>query len=169
MADYTRGENMIDKKRTACFTGHRKIPAQEIKNIEKQLDEIIEKLYQKGVIFYGVGGSYGFDMLAEKAVIRAKQHHIEIKLILVLPCRDHDKYWTEDNKTAFAEIKNQADKIVYLSENYSGDCMHKRNRHLVNYSGYCVAYFNKNSGGTAFTVNYARQNGLEIFNLSNLK
>lgn len=56
-----------------------------------------------------------------------------------------------------------------LSENYSVDCMHKRNRHLVNFSGYCVAYLNKNSGGTAFTVNYARQNGLEIFNLSNLK
>lgn len=169
MADYTRGENMIDKKRTACFTGHRKIPAQDIQKIEKQLNKIIEKLYPKGVIFYGTGGCYGFDMLAEKAVIRARNRYKEIKLILVLPCKDQEKYWTEDNKKMFAEIKNQADKIVYLSENYSGNCMHKRNRHLVNFSGYCVAYFNKNSGGTAFTVNYARQNGLEIFNLSNLK
>jgi len=160
---------MIDKKRTACFTGHRKISVQEIKNIEKQLDDIIEKLYQKGVIFYGVGGSYGFDMLAEKAVIREKSRHSDIKLILFLPCKNQEKYWTEDNKTAFAEIKNQADKIVYLSENYSVDCMHKRNRHLVDFSGYCVAYLNKNSGGTAFTVNYARQNGLEIFNLGKLK
>ena len=156
---------MIDRKRTACFTGHRKIPAYDIQNIEKQLDEIIEKLYQKGVIFYGAGGSYGFDMLAEMAVIRAKNRHNEIKLILVLPCKNQDKYWTEDNKAAFAEIKNQADKIVYLSENYSKDCMHKRNRHLVNFSGYCVAYLNKNSGGTAFTVNYARQNELEIVNI----
>lgn len=160
---------MIDKKRTACFTGHRKIPAQEIKNIEKQLDEIIEKLYQKGVIFYGVGGSYGFDMLAEMAVIRAKQRHSEIKLILVLPCRDHDKYWTEENKMQFAVILRKADKVVYTADGYFSGCMHKRNRHLVNFSGYCVAYLNKNSGGTAFTVNYARQNDLEIFNLSNLK
>ena len=156
---------MIDRKRTACFTGHRKIPVQEIKGIEKQLDKIIEKLYQKGVIFYGAGGSYGFDMLAEKAVIRARNKHKEIKLILVLPCKDQEKYWTENNKAAFAEIKNKADKIVYLSENYSKDCMHKRNRHLVNFSGYCVAYLNKNSGRTAYTVNYARQNGLEIVNL----
>lgn len=156
---------MIDRKRTACFTGHRKIPVQEIKGIEKQLDKIIEKLYQKGVIFYGAGGSYGFDMLAEKAVIRARNKHKEIKLILVLPCKNQEKYWTEDNKAAFAEIKNQANKIVYLSENYSKDCMHKRNRHLVNFSGYCIAYLNKNSGGTAYTVNYARQKGLEIVNL----
>ena len=160
---------MIDKKRTACFTGHRKIPVQEIKNIEKQLDKIIEKLYQRGVIFYGAGGSYGFDMLAERAVIRARNRHNEIKLILVLPCKKQDKYWTEDNKAAFAEIKNQADKIVYLSENYSKDCMHRRNRHLVDFSGYCIAYLNENSGGTAYTVNYARQSGLEIFNLGKLK
>lgn len=111
------------------------------------------------------GGSYGFDMLAEKAVIRARNKHKEIKLILVLPCKNQEKYWTEDNKAAFAEIKNQANKIVYLSENYSKDCMHKRNRHLVNFSGYCIAYLNKNSGGTAYTVNYARQKGLEIVNL----
>lgn len=156
---------MIDRKRTACFTRHRKIPAYDIQNIEKQLDKIIEKLYQKGVIFYGAGGSYGFDMLAEMAVIRARNRHKEIKLILVLPCKNQEKYWTEDNKTTFAEIKNQADKIVYTSEIYSKDCMHKRNRHLVNFSGYCVAYLNKNSGGTAYTVNYARQNGLEIVNL----
>ncbi len=156
---------MIDRKRTACFTGHRKIAAQDIQKIEKQLDKIIEKLYQKGVIFYGAGGSYGFDMLAEKAVIRARNRHKEIKLILVLPCKNQEKYWTDDNKTAFAEIKNQADKIVYTSEFYFKDCMHKRNRHLVNFSGYCIAYLSKNTGGTAFTVNYARQNGLEIVNL----
>lgn len=160
---------MIDKKRTACFTGHRKIPAQEIENIEKQLDKIIERLYQKGVIFYGAGGSYGFDMLAERAVIRARNRHNEIKLILVLPCRDQDKYWTEENKKSFSEIKSQADKIVYLSENYSKDCMHRRNRHLVDYSGYCISYLSTNSGGTAYTVNYAWQNGLEIFNLGKLK
>lgn len=57
---------MIDKKRTACFTGHRKIPAEDIKSIEKQLDRIIKKLYRKGVIFYGVGGSYGLICLRKR-------------------------------------------------------------------------------------------------------
>ncbi len=52
---------MIDKKRTACFTGHRKIHVKDMRKIEKQLDKIIKKLYKKGVIFYGVGGSYGFE------------------------------------------------------------------------------------------------------------
>lgn len=159
---------MIDRKRTACFTGHRNIPAQKIKNIEKQLDKIIEKLYQKGVIFYGAGGAHGFDMLAEKAVLRAKQRHDEIKLILVLPCKNQDKYWTTENKMEFAEILHKADKVVYTSEFYENGCMHKRNRHLVNFSGYCIAYLTKNSGGTAYTVNYARQTGLKTVNLGEI-
>lgn len=156
---------MIDKKRTACFTGHRNLPTQEIKKIEKQLNKIIEKLYQRGVIFYGAGDSYGFDMLAEMAVLRAKERHEEIKLILVLPCKDQDKFWTVDNKKEFAVIFHKADKVVYTSEYYENGCMHKRNRHLVNFSGYCVAYLTKNSGGTAYTVEYARRNGLEIINV----
>lgn len=157
---------MIDKKRTACFTGHREITLEKQKKVSELLDKTIEKLYQKGVIFYGAGGAYGFDMLAEKAILRAKVRHKEIKLILVLPCKNQDKYWSEENKSAFAEILKQADKVVYTSENYSSGCMHKRNRHLVFFSGYCVAYLTKNSGGTSYTVGYARQNGLEIINIA---
>lgn len=157
---------MIDRKRTACFTGHREIPLEKQKKVSELLDKTIEKLYQKGVIFYGTGGAYGFDMLAEKAVLRAKTRHSEIKLILVLPCKNQDKYWSERNKSEFQKILKQADKVVYTSENYSSGCMHKRNRHLVFFSGYCVAYLTKNSGGTAYTVDYAHQNGLEIINIA---
>lgn len=159
---------MIDRKRTACFTGHRQIPKQEVQKIETQLDKVIENLYQSGVIFYGAGGAYGFDMLAEKAVIRARERHKEIKLILVLPCKDQDKYWTAENKAMYAEILSKSDKVVYTSESYAKGCMHKRNRYLVDFSGYCIAYLTKSSGGTAYTVDYARQNGLKIVNLSSI-
>ena len=43
--------------------------------------------------------------------------------------------------------------------------MHKRNRHLVDNSSLCIAYLTKESGGTAYTVNYARQSGLTIINI----
>lgn len=89
---------MIYKKRTACFTGHRDIPESRVETLEKLLDKVIEQLYNKGVIFFGAGGSYGFDALAEKAVLRARERHSDIKLILVLPCKDQDKYWNEKIK-----------------------------------------------------------------------
>ena len=159
---------MIVKKQTACFTGHRNIPNDRIEALEKLLDQVIEQLYSKGVVFYGAGGSYGFDLLAEKAVLMARERHSEIKLILVLPCKNQDKYWSAEMKKEYADILSKADKIVYTSDSYTKGCMHKRNRHLVDYSGNCVAYLTENSGGTAYTVDYARENGLRIVNLGDL-
>ena len=157
---------MVDKNRTACFTGHRIIPYSETKKIELLLNAVIDELYKEGVIYFGAGGSYGFDMLAEMAVLRAKKRHKDIKLILVLPCKDQDKFWTENSKRKYAEIIKQADKVVYTSETYYNGCMLKRNRHLVNFSGYCVAYLTTDTGGTAYTVRYAQQNALEVINIA---
>ena len=37
---------------------------------------------------------------------------------------------------------------------------------MVDNSSVCVCYLNRESGGTAYTVDYARKNGLEIINLA---
>lgn len=95
---------MIDRKRTACFTGHRNIPTHHRQQLTELLDRMIETLYSRGVVFYGAGGAYGFDMEAEKAVLRARDRHPDIRLILVLPCREQDKYWTAENKAVFEEM-----------------------------------------------------------------
>ena len=137
---------MIDIRKTACFTGHRNIQKNQEKRIGQLLDIVIEHLYQKGVVYYGAGGAYGFDMLAEHAVLRAKTRHNDIKLILVLPCPEHDKYWTHENKYSFSNILSQADKISFTSQKYWDGCMLKRNRHLVEFSGYCIAFLEKKLG-----------------------
>lgn len=157
---------MVDRKRTACFTGHRNIPVNDRVKLDKLLDNVIEALFNKGVVFFGCGGAYGFDMMAEYAVLRAKERHKEIKLILVLPCKEQDKYWNDESKAMYRDILSKADKIVYTSENYTNDCMHKRNRHLVDYSGYCIVYCTKQSGGTVFTINYARDCDVKVVNLA---
>lgn len=155
---------MLNRKITACFTGHREISDGQEEKISAVLDNIIEMLYRNGVIYYGAGGACGFDMLAEKAVLRARERHSEIKLILVLPCKDHDKYWSIENKNEFDRILKKADKVVYIGEYYRQGCMFERNRRLVNFSGFCIAYLIKKQGGTAYTVDYASQNGLYIIN-----
>ena len=65
----------------------------------------------------------------------------------------------------YQEIMKQADKVVYTSQDYSPGCMFKRNRHLVDHSSACICYLAKRSGGTAYTVDYARKCGLKIFNI----
>ena len=66
----------------------------------------------------------------------------------------------------YERIKALADKVVYTSQEYTKGCMHRRNRHLVDHSSVCVCYLTKKDGGTAYTVDYAEKQGLEIVNLA---
>ena len=43
--------------------------------------------------------------------------------------------------------------------------MHVRNRHLVDHSSLCISCLTQPTGGTAYTVDYATAQGLEVVNL----
>ena len=157
---------MVDKKRAACFAGHRSIPYKDINKIRRSLDIAIEELYQKGVIYFGVGGTTGFNVMAEEAVIRARKKHHEIKLIIILPCKDHDKYWSKETKKRFLNILSKADKVICLSDKYYRGCMQNCNRYLVDFSGYCMAYLADDGDEILYTVDYAYERGLEFTNIT---
>ena len=89
----------------------------------------------------------------------------QVKLHLYLPCRDQDKGWSKRNKEIFNHIKEHADDIIYVSEMYVPGCMHARNRRMVEDSHFCIAYITRNSGGTAYTVDYAESCGLKVIRL----
>ena len=157
----------IAKKRmqTCCFTGHRHLPPEEQAEIANRLERVISAQYQKGIRYYGAGGALGFDALAARTVIRLRENCPGMKLILVLPCLTQTRGWRPEDIAEYERIKSQADKIVYTAQQYTRGCMHRRNRHLVDHSGVCVCYLNRGSGGTAYTVRYAKEKGLEIVNL----
>ena len=151
------------KERTCCFTGHRDIPEQNYEEIKKRTKEIVISLIEKGVIYYIAGGARGYDTLAAETVSELKREYPKIRLILALPCKDQTKGWGEEDIRKYNRMKERADKVVYTAERYYKGCMHVRNRHLVDHSAYCVCYLEKDSGGTAYTVNYARKKGLAVF------
>lgn len=108
----------------------------------------------------------GFDTLAAQTVIDLRNNYQQVKLILVLPCKSQADRWSESNRKMYEFIKEQANKIVYTSEKYTRGCMHRRNRHLVDNSSVCVCYLTESSGGTAYTVRYAVDKGIEVKNLA---
>lgn len=150
---------------TCCFTGHRSLDI-PIEILEVRLKNIITDLVNKNVIYYGAGGALGFDTLAALTVIKLRREYPQIKLILVLPCKDQTSGWESNDIQVYNYILEQADKVVYTAEAYYPGCMHKRNRHLVDNSAYCICFKNKASGGTAYTVDYAQKSGLRIHNLA---
>ena len=154
--------------KSCCFTGHREIPKRDRKKIYTALYNSIEQKIRDGVLYFGVGGAIGFDSMAETAVLELREKYPDIKLILVLPCPDQDKYWSESDRAFLRDVISRADKVTYTSPAYTGGCMHKRNRHLVNSSAHCICYLTKEDGGTAYTVRYANENGLDVINIADL-
>lgn len=154
------------KERTACFTGHRIIPFLQRHKIEKRTEDALIESIEQGYRFFGAGGALGFDTLAAQTVLRLKKTYPQIKLILVLPCLSQTRGWRPEDIAEYERIKAAADKVVYTSQEYTRDCMFKRNRHLVDNSSLCIAYLTENSGGTAYTVDYARSKGLIIRNVA---
>lgn len=138
------------------------LPDDEIK---KRISNVMDILINNGVIYYGTGGALGFDTLAAQVVIEKRKQYPQIKLILVLPCQDQTVNWDVKDIETYYNIMQQANKTVFTSKKYHPGCMFKRNRHLVDNSSYCIAYLEKETGGTAYTVNYANEKDIHIYNL----
>jgi len=141
------------------------MPPEQMDTLARRLKAELTKLIKDGYIYFGAGGALGFDTLAAQTVLELKRNYPHIKLILVLPCLSQTRGWSAVDIEIYENIKRKADKVVYTSQEYTRGCMHKRNRHLVDNSSVCVCYLTESTGGTAYTVDYARKNGLSIVNI----
>ena len=152
---------------TCCFTGHRNISKYNLEKLKAELENAIEQLISYGVINFEAGGALGFDTIAALTVLKVKEKIPQIKLILVLPCRNQADKWNESDVETYEYIKSQSDKYFYTSENYNKGCMLKRNRYMVDHAEYVIsAWDGRKSGGTYATVNYARKLNRKIINLN---
>ncbi|MDR2530359.1 MAG: DUF1273 domain-containing protein [Oscillospiraceae bacterium] len=157
---------MIAQSHTACFSGHRDIPAERIPKLRESLEKQILYLSEKGVTTFLAGGARGFDALASAAVIHLRASNPALKLILVLPCPKQDAKWSELDRELHAEIKRKADGIITLFDEYVEGCMQARNRYMVDNSIVCVAYLTRKAGGgTYHTVRYCKRQGVLVVEL----
>ena len=155
------------QSKTVCFTGHRSLPAEELPEISRHLEDTLIALIEQGYCYFGAGGALGFDTLAAQMVLRLRERYPQIRLILVLPCPPEQQTlkWNAAQMERYNKIVSKADKVRILSPAYTAGCMPARNRHLVDNSGHLVCFLRQNSGGTFYTVNYAEKHGLNILRL----
>ncbi len=150
---------------TVCFTGHRKLQPHNIVQTASLLEEKIERLALKGEVIFRAGGALGFDTLAALCVLSARDKCPNIKLHLILPCKDQTRGWADGDVEKYNYILSQADDVRYVCESYASGCMFKRDRELVDGADLCIAYCNKTTGGTAYTVSYAKERGVKVDNI----
>ena len=165
-----RYSGMTQREQTCCLTGHRVIPPGEEAKIMVRAGNILQKLIrEKNVRYFGVGGAVGFDMLAAEYLLDLREHQEhQLKLVSVLPWpgwRDTDD-WTDELREREEKILRASDKVVYVGREYKKSIFLERDRRLVDEAAYCVSYCHRVRTGTAYTVRYALDHGVRVYNAS---
>lgn len=149
---------IIDKEKTLAVTGHRNLKNDISK---KKLKEVFIEQIKLGVDTFLIGMAVGFDMLCFQALEELRKKH-KITLIACVPCRGQHKNFSEKDKKEYIRQVNSADYYKLICEEYTSYCMLKRNRFMVDNANTLVCYLRENSGGTFYTVNYAKEKGVKI-------
>jgi len=150
-----------------CFSGHRDIPEGEREALTVRLEAALTRLIEGRFDCFYAGGAIGFDTMAAEAVLRLRVRHPHIRLCLVLPCHGQEARWSAENRLTYDRIRDAADLVLYTSPHrYTPGCMQQRDRSLVDRSSVCLCYLAHPTGGTAYTVAYARRRGLSVINLA---
>lgn len=157
----------MERETACCFTGHRELPVERAEHLCHALQTIIDRLYAENhIVTYYAGGARGFDALASETVIKRRAVLPDLRLIVVVPHEDQAKWWRVAEQERYERIKSEANEVITLAPHYFRGCMQKRNRYMVDRSAACVCFLTERAGGTAYTVNYAKQHGLTVFNLA---
>ena len=161
----------MDKK-TCCCTGHRPkgFPFEYEKEIWKHMKylfgltkRIITIIEGYGITEFISGMALGADMDFAATVIGLREwKYPNIKLECALPCRNQTLKWEERDKKKYDKILSKADEVTLVSEEYSRECMMKRNKYMVDKSDLVLAIYNgKERGGTCNTMKYAEKKGVK--------
>jgi uncharacterized phage-like protein YoqJ len=61
-------------------------------------------LIRHGATHFYAGGALGFDTIAALTVLRLKKLYPQIKLCLILPCKNQTKMWSESDRAIYEGI-----------------------------------------------------------------
>ena len=130
------------KTKKCAFTGHR---PQSLPFGFNEADERCIALKQK---------------LRDEIIRQIEENGITLEC--AIPCETQAEKWSEALRDRYFDIASKCDKETLLQQRYTPDCMHKRNRYMVDQADYIIAVWNGKPSGTGKTVQYAQQQGKPV-------
>ena len=172
---YLCAEKLWQMERTLSFTGHRpeKIKGytshpQEVEaRVREALAEAVKMFYRHGYRRFMTGMADGVDLWAADEIIRLREEGVmsEAEIVAVVPFRGHHR--TTNTPALYQRVSDAATERVFICEEYHHNCYTLRNDYLVDNASALIAYCEGTPGGTKYTLQRARRQGLTIFDIVN--
>ena len=168
--------NNIIRRRTkpaykrCAFTGYRpaKMPFgydeadPRCVEFKARLRDTIETLIGEGYAHFISGGALGMDMFAAEAVLELQGKYPWIILEMVSPFDAQAARWNDEYRMRHDRLFDEADIVTATGHEYTKSCMFRRNRYMVANADLLLAAYDGQPGGTAITLQYAREVGVPI-------
>ncbi len=170
-------DNSIIAEKSVCFTGYRstkfpfpfKASDKSYIEVEKKLAYNIEECIKSGHTTFLNGACEGYDILAAEIVLMFKKVYKEpsIRLICTVPFSGQEKNWSEDWQSRYNSILERADEVITLHQEYQSGAYYERNRYIVDNSNVIICYYDGQSGGTKYTLDYnSKTKQIRVINLA---
>lgn len=165
---------MINKGKTACFSGHRneRLPklTEELDELRLRLYEEIDKALDDGFDTFIFGACYGFDLMCAEIVL-LRQKIIKngdpkrIRLIAATKFEKQASKWCKYDQKLYFNTLSKCDEVINIITKFNMNCYDNCNRYMIDNSSRLICYYDGEPSGTGYTVNYAQEKGCEIINL----
>ena len=168
------GECSVKGRQSACaFTGHRpgKLPWKNDESdlrcvaLKAKLYAAVESAIQENVEHFICGMAEGCDLYFAETVIALKKRYGHISLEAAIPCPTQADQWSTAQRERYQKILAQCDYETVVQQEYTPDCMQRRNRYMVDHASLLIAVNDGLPGGTQNTILYALKRGLSIVDI----
>lgn len=159
-------------ERSCCFTGHRphKLPfasgSIQMTHMLDWLSAEIERLIQSDCLVFYTGMAMGVDLWCAELVLTLKERYPDVRLIGVIPFAGQSLRWPVKEQALYQKVQRELSYSIVLSQDYTPDCMQRRNAFMVDNASCVLAVSCGTKGGTANTIAYGRKRGRELILLN---
>lgn len=144
--------------KTCALTGHRDLPFDFDK---KALCDALEKLILDGYDRFLGGMARGFDLVAFECLVHLKKKY-PISFIACIPFAGQSNKMSLEERKLYKKVLDACDEKKVLFERYETGCFLVRDRYMVDRADLVFAYCTRETGGTAYTVDYAKRKGIRV-------
>ena len=155
----------MERKEVCCFTGHRpdKLPWGTREDdpaclaLKERLVEAVCRAYEVGCRHFICGMARGCDLYFAEAVLQLRRERPDVTLEGARPCESQADSWPAAERQRYCRILDSCDFETLVQYRYDRGCMMRRNRYMVDHSGYLIAFTWHAASNSRELVEYARR------------